>query len=83
MAGWDGRTLEVTIEAVKKAAEKCPQAKEVLQALFPTVFCNHPKTVATGQIYKRIETGEYFLVTRHVRDNNAHLQLTSTKDGNM
>lgn len=32
------KTLTVTDEAVKKAAEQCPAAKEVFRTMFPEVF---------------------------------------------
>lgn len=57
--------LEITKEAVLKAAERCPTAKEVLKDLFPDVFISN-KEIKAGNIY--YEDGHYFLVLSHWRD---------------
>lgn len=36
------KTLTVTDEAVKNAAAQCPDARRVLQTMFPEVFANPP-----------------------------------------
>jgi hypothetical protein len=38
----DTDKVELTVEAVKRAAEKCGTAKEILKELFPEVFRESP-----------------------------------------
>lgn len=82
------KELKISKEAVLEASKKCPDAKEVLKALFPDVFKKTEKDVTRDLTLKIVHstrgTGRYFFEL-NIGDDNVLLGKPECKieDGDL